>query len=54
MKIAAIFLVLAMLCAVVGFGLAIAVVTDVAKLLFYAFIVAFLYFFVRHVTRTTT
>ena len=54
MKIAVVFLILAMLSAVVGFGLAIAVVADVAKLLFYAFIVVFLYFFVRHLTRTTT
>ena len=51
MKIALLFLLLAVAAGVAGFWLAIELVADVAKLPFYAFVVGFLYFFVRHIMR---
>ena len=48
LRYAVIFLALAIVAAIAGFGLALSVIGDIAKLLFYAFVIACLYFLIRH------
>ena len=48
LKYAIVFLVLAIVAAVAGFWLAVAVIADIAKILFFAFVIGCVYFFVRH------
>jgi uncharacterized membrane protein YtjA (UPF0391 family) len=51
LRYAVIFLALAIAAGLAGFGLAVSLVASVAKLLFYLFIFACLYFFIRHFTK---
>lgn len=48
LKYAIILLVLALAAAIAGFSLAASLFADVAKVLFFLFAVAFLYFLIRH------
>jgi uncharacterized membrane protein YtjA (UPF0391 family) len=50
LKYAIIFLVLTLVAAIAGFWLAVEAIAGVAKLLFYAFVIACVYFFFRHFT----
>jgi uncharacterized membrane protein YtjA (UPF0391 family) len=52
LKYAGIFLALAIVAAVAGFSLAVSLAATIAKALFYAFIIACLYFLVRHFTKS--
>lgn len=49
---ALIFLILAILAAIFGFGMAAAAFAGVAKLLFYVFLVIFVVSLIMHLTRT--
>ena len=48
LKYAIVSLVLAIVAAVAGFWLAVALIADIAKVLFVAFIIACVYFLIRH------
>jgi uncharacterized membrane protein YtjA (UPF0391 family) len=48
LKYAVIFLTLAIVAAIAGFSLAVSLAATVAKVLFYTFVIACIYFFIRH------
>lgn len=51
LRYALIFLVIALLCAVFGFGMAAAAFAGVAKLLFFIFLIGFVVSLIMHATR---